>query len=139
MHIISHLYHEKRYVTLWLHCDINMARKNWNIIYVWTAYMFLLENEYKSVLPRNAHGTYKAACTKMVLVTWPRWPPCPYMVKTFKNFLLWNLKADDLETWYAASSSRVLPKLFKLCPWIDLDLFYGKVKFGLLCLCFGKC
>ena len=22
---------------------------------------------------------------KMVLVTWPRWPPCPYMVKTLKK------------------------------------------------------
>ena len=26
------------------------------------------------------------------------WPPCPYMVKTFKNLLLWNQKADDLES-----------------------------------------
>ena len=25
------------------------------------------------------------------------------MVKTLKNLLLWNQKADDLETWYAAS------------------------------------
>ena len=25
--------------------------------------MFPLENEYKSLLPRNAYGTYKAACT----------------------------------------------------------------------------
>ena len=25
--------------------------------------MFPLESEYKSLLPRNAHGTYKAACT----------------------------------------------------------------------------
>ena len=24
------------------------------------------------------------------------------MVETFKNLLLWNQKADDLETWYAA-------------------------------------
>ena len=24
----------------------------------------------------------------------------------------------------------VLPSLFKLWPWIDLDLFYAKVKFG---------
>ena len=23
---------------------------------------------------------------QMVLVTWPRWPPCPYMVKTLKSF-----------------------------------------------------
>ena len=25
---------------------------------------------------------------KMVAVHRPRWPPCPYMVKTFKNLLL---------------------------------------------------
>ena len=62
----------------------------------------------------------------------------PIDVKIFKTLLLWNRKADDLETWYAASSARVLPSLFKLCPWVDLDLFYGKVKFGLLCFCMGK-
>ena len=33
---------------------------------------------------------------QMVQVTLPKWPPCPYMVKTLKN-LLWNQKADDLE------------------------------------------
>ena len=48
-----------------------------------------------------------------VLVTWPKWPPCSYMVKTFKNILLWNQKADDIETWYAASGAWVLPSLFK--------------------------
>ena len=36
-----------------------------------------------------------------------------YMVKTFKNILLWNLNADDLETWSAASSTRLLPSMFK--------------------------
>ena len=30
------------------------------------------------------------------------------------KFLLRNQRADDLETWYAASSARVLPSLFKL-------------------------
>ena len=58
--------------------------------------------------------------------------------KIFKNLLLWNRKADDLETWYAASSTPVLPSLFKKCPWVDLDLFYGKIKFGPLCFCMGK-
>ena len=33
---------------------------------------------------------------------------------------------------------RVLPKLFKLWPWVDLDLFYAKVKFGHIGLCMGK-
>ena len=74
---------------------------------------------------------------KTVLVTWPRWPPCPYMVKTLKN-LLRNQKADDLETWYAALGARVLPSLFKWWPWVDLDLFYGRVKFSPLCFCMGK-
>ena len=31
----------------------------------------------------------------------PKWLPCPYMVKNFKNLLLSNQKADDLESWYA--------------------------------------
>ena len=30
-----------------------------------------------------------------------------------RNILLRNQKADDLETWYAASGARVLPTLFK--------------------------
>ena len=50
------------------------------------------------------------------------------MVKPFKNLLLWNLKADDLEIWYAASGTRVLPSLFKWYPRIDPDIFYGKIK-----------
>ena len=29
-------------------------------------------------------------------------------------------------------------KLFKLRPWIDLDLFYAKVRFGQLCFWMGK-
>ena len=32
----------------------------------------------------------------------------------------------------------VLPKLFKLWPWVYLDLFYAKVKFGHIGLCMGK-
>ena len=36
-----------------------------------------------------------------------------YTVKILINLLLWNQKADDLETWYAASSAQVLPSVFK--------------------------
>ena len=32
----------------------------------------------------------------------------------------------------------VLPNLYKLWPWVDLDLFYAKVKFGHIGLCMGK-
>ena len=44
--------------------------------------------------------------------------------KKWKILLLWNQKADDLESLYAALSSRVLLSLFKWWPWVDLDLFY---------------
>ena len=55
-----------------------------------------------------------------------------------KKLLLQNQKTDDLETWSAASGAPVLPSLFKWWPWVDLDLFYSKVKFGPLCYCMGK-
>ena len=32
----------------------------------------------------------------------------------------------------------VLPKLFKLWPWVDLDPIYAKVKFGHIGFCMGK-
>ena len=75
---------------------------------------------------------------QMVLITWPRWLPCPYMVKTLKNFLLQNQKTDDLESWYAASGAWELWSLFKWWLWVDADLFYGKVEFGPLCFLYGK-
>ena len=75
---------------------------------------------------------------QLVQVTWPRWLPCPFMGKTLKNLLLRNQKADDLETCYAASDAQTQSNLFKWWPWIDIDLFYGKVKFGPLCFCMWK-
>ena len=75
---------------------------------------------------------------QMVQVTGPRWPPCPYMIKTFKNLRLWNQMADDLETWYAAFGTWVLQRLLKWWSWVYLDLFYDKFKFGPLCFCMRK-
>ena len=46
--------------------------------------------------------------------------------------------ADNLDSFYAALGTRVLPSLFKWWPWDDLDIFYGKVKFGPLCFCMEK-
>ena len=86
----------------------------------------------------SLHGMGERKFVQTVLVTWSNWPPCPYIVKTLKNLLLRNQKADDLETWYAALGAQVLPNLFKWCPWVDRGLFYGKVKFGPLCFCMEK-
>ena len=60
----------------------------------------------------------------------------PIYGKKLKN--LQNQKLYDFETWYAALGAQVLPSLFKWWHWVDLDLFYGEVKFGPLCFCMGK-
>ena len=58
--------------------------------------------------------------------------------KPFKNLLLQNRRADFHETWYVASGTPAHHSLFKRWPWSDLDLFYGKVKFGNLGFSIGK-
>ena len=60
------------------------------------------------------------------------------MVKTIKDIFLSIRKADGHETWNTALNTQVLPSVFKCCPWVDLNLFYGKVKTGPLCFCMGK-
>ena len=50
---------------------------------------------------------------QMNQVTLPWWPPWQYMVKTFQILLLWNLKADCLETWYVALETWAHQSLFK--------------------------
>ena len=62
----------------------------------------------------------------------------PMYDKSLKNLLLRNHKVDDLKTLYAALGAQVLPNLFKRWHWVDLDLFYDKVKFGPLSFCMGK-
>ena len=60
------------------------------------------------------------------------------MLKTFKNLLLWNRWTDFHETWSLASGTQAHYSLYKWWPWVDLDLFYGKVKFGNLGFSIGK-
>ena len=62
----------------------------------------------------------------------------PIYGKNLKNPFLWNQNGDDLETWYAALGTQVLPSLFKWWPRVDLDQFYSTVKFGPICLFMGK-
>ena len=73
-----------------------------------------------------------------VLVTWPRWPPCPYMVKTLKKSSSpepkgrwpWNLVCS-----IGCSSTTKFVQMMSLgWPWPILQ----QVKFGPLCFCMGK-
>ena len=47
----------------------------------------------------------------------------PICGKTFKSLILWNKKADDVESWYAAFGIQVLKNMIKQWPGVDLDLF----------------
>ena len=49
---------------------------------------------------------------KIVAVQYPRWLPCPYMVKTFKN-LLQNRECLGAESLHKSSGKGGLPKLLK--------------------------
>ena len=50
--------------------------------------------------------------------------------KPFKNLPLRNRRADFYVTCNIASGTPAHHSLFKWWPWSDLDLFYGKFKFG---------
>ena len=50
----------------------------------------------------SLHGVVEQKFVCKVWFTWPRWPSCPYLVKTFEALLLGNWMADDFEIWYAA-------------------------------------
>ena len=73
----------------------------------------------------------KLKIAKVVAVRWPRWPPYPYMVKTFKNLLLQNRESLRAES----SGTRGLPKLLKELSYVNIWPFHGKVKFASLCIC----
>ena len=62
----------------------------------------------------------------------------PIYSKNLKNLLLWNQKADDLESWYVASGDRVLPSLFKWWPWLTQTYFTARSNLVPLCFGMGK-
>ena len=50
----------------------------------------------------------------------------PIYGKNLKNLLLWNQKANDLETWYATLGARVLPSLLKRLTELTLTYFTAR-------------
>ena len=53
-----------------------------------------------------------------------------YGKKINKNLFLWNCWTDFNRTWYVASGTLAHHSLYESRPWVDLDLFYGKVSTG---------
>ena len=64
----------------------------------------------------------------------PKMATMPVYGKNLKNLLLPNQKTIDLKTLYVLLWTWVLPKW----SWVDLDLFYAKVKFGHIGFCVGE-
>ena len=63
----------------------------------------------------SLHGSGERKFVRGVWVTRPRWPPCPYMVKTLQKSLLQNQRDNDLAAWYVA-----------LGPWAHHSLLQSK-------------
>ena len=53
----------------------------------------------------------------------------PMYGKTPLKDFLWDQWNNFNETWYVASGTAAHDSLFKLLTWVDLDLFFSKVKF----------
>ena len=83
-------------------------------------------------------GTRKWKSDDMILVTWPRWPPRPYMVKTSQKYFSPNRWAEFNLTWYVALGTPAHLSLFKLRPWPDFwpILRQGQIFQVLYVLCF---
>ena len=116
-------------------------------IYIWKLKLAFLRNHLANqsqILYVSFSGTRKWKFIDMMVGTLPRWPPCPYMVKTLqKSSSLGGgggggVGADFHEAWHVVSGPPAHHSLFKWWPWVDLDLFYGKVKFGNLGFSIGK-
>ena len=71
----------------------------------------------------------KQKIAKIIAVHWPRWWPCPYMVKTFKKLLLQNQECLGTESLHKSLETRGLPKLLKEFSWHLTFLWQGQVCF----------
>ena len=98
-------------------------------------------NNFKHLLLRNllanlsqiscgtSHGIGERNFVQMVQVTCPTWPPCPYMVKTFKTLLLWNREANDHETWCTAWGTQIIHNLFKWWLYVYCKVIFAPLSF----------
>ena len=121
--------------TNWVHegtcmwvCNVKVISWPWpKVIYIWKLKFAFLRNHW-AIFNQMLFVSFWKHWNEN-LVTWPRWLPCPYLVKTLQNLLLLNQWTVFHKTWYVASRTPADHSLLKWCPWVDLDLFYCKVKF----------
>ena len=107
--------------------------KSFKRLLLWSLWANFVQISYGATL-----GWGERKIAKIVMVRWPRWPPCPYMVKTFKNLLLHNRGCLGAESLHESSGTRGQPKVLKELSYVDVWPFYGKVKFASLCICMSS-
>ena len=107
---------------------------------IWLPYAFVWKkcSEFQTTSPLEPLGQFcsnfirsllrvgERKIAKMVVVRWPRWPPRPYMVKTFKNLLLQNRECLGAEPLQESSGMGGLPTLLKELSYIDVWLFTAR-------------
>ena len=86
----------------------------------------------------SLRGSGKRKFVWGIWVTWPSWPPCPYMEKNLQKSSSPEPKGQWPWALVFLLGCWAHQNLFKWWPWVDLDLFYDKVKFGPLCFYMGK-
>ena len=76
-------------------------------------------------------GTGKWKIARMVAIHWPRWPPCPYMVKSFRNLLLQNCGCCVAQSLHKSSGTGGLSIMSKIMVihWHLTFLWRGQVCF----------
>ena len=130
----------------WLYIDVWLF--NGEVVcfplHLYGHHTFIWENcwEFQTTSPLNPLGQCcsnfmwsllrlgERTIAKMVTVYWPRWLPCPYMVKTFKSLLLQNQISPWTLPLHKSSETGDLQKLLKWWSYVDIWPFYGKVKFA---------
>ena len=120
-------------------------------MHLYERHTFVWENcwEFQTTSPLKPLGQYcsnfmlsllrlgERKIAKVVLVHWPRWLSCPYMVNTFKNRLLQNQKSPWALPLHKSSGTGDLPKLLKWWSYVDIWHFLGQGQIGFPCICMG--
>ena len=99
------------HLSLWDHWSAYSIGRPLSSVCMCVCVLSTFSNILKPDFVRNLLGTGKRKFVQTVLVM-TRMAAMPIYGKNLKKFLLPNQKADDLETWYAALSARVLSSLF---------------------------
>ena len=71
-------------------------------------------------------GEGEQKIAKMVMVHWPKWLPCPYMVKTFKNLLLQNQISPWPYSLHKLWGTGDLPNLLKWWSYVNVWPFTAR-------------